>query len=139
MPEPHFDVHAAIDGNANRRQNSTSLAGQFLAYAGVLGLTIGTAMIVFGYFGGPESFTPTGWLITTAGQMLLFLGVVTLVSGGMEQTTDEVSRRIERLGDQLLRIENASREHALRGPSVPAERFAGQTEPAQEVRTQRAV
>ncbi len=122
--QPHFDVQSIVHQAAPRKPNSTSMAGQFLAYAGVLGLTIGTAMVVWGYFGGPPHFTPTGWLITTAGQMLLFLGVVTLVSGGMEQTTDEVSRRIEWLGERLIRIEQASHDHALRGPSIPAERFA---------------
>jgi hypothetical protein len=106
--------------------NAAALVGQLLAYGGVLGLTVGTAMVVWGYFGGPQSFAPTGWLIATLGQMLLFLGVVTLVSGGMEQTTEEVARRIDRLGERLIRIEQASRDHALRGPSIPAERFAEQ-------------
>lgn len=73
-------------------------------------------MVLWGYFGGPASYTPTGWLLASAGQMLLFLGVVTLVSGGMEQTTHEVSRRIEYLGDQLIRIEKHTQEQLLRGP-----------------------
>jgi hypothetical protein len=96
-----------------------------LAYAGVLALTIGAAFVLLGYFGGPQwqSYTPTGWLITTTGQMLLFLGVVTLVSGGMEQTTEEVARRIDKLGQRMIRIEWASQNHALKGPSVPAELF----------------
>ncbi|MCC7420803.1 MAG: hypothetical protein IT428_10995 [Planctomycetaceae bacterium] len=111
---PHLDPQAFVS-DAPRRSNSTSLAGQFLAYAGVLGMTIGTAMVLWGYFGGPEHFTPTGWLITTVGQMLLFLGVVTLVSGGMEQTTDEVARRIDHLGERLLRIEQTARESQWRG------------------------
>lgn len=111
---PHIDPQSFLDG-APRRANSTSLAGQFLAYAGVLGMTVGTAMVLWGYFGGPEHFTPTGWLITTVGQMLLFLGVVTLVSGGMEQTTDEVARRIDHLGERLLRMEQTARENQWRG------------------------
>ncbi len=96
-----------------------------LAYAGVLALTVGAAFVLMGYFGGPrwQSYTPTGWLITTTGQMLLFLGVVTLVSGGMEQTTEEVARRIDRLGQRIIRIEWASQNHALKGPSLPAESF----------------
>jgi len=40
--------------------------------------------------------------------MLLFLGVVTLVSGGMEQTTDEVARRIDQLGEKILHIEQTA-------------------------------
>ena len=96
-----------------------------LAYAGVLALTIGAVFVILGYFGGPEwqSYTPTGWLLTTTGQMLLFLGVVTLVSGGMEQTTEEVARRIDRLGERFIRIEWAAGNHALKGPNLPAEQF----------------
>jgi hypothetical protein len=127
---PHFDIQELARQQEARKPNPTSVTGQMLAYSGVLGLTIGTAMVVWGYFGGPDNFAPTGWLITTAGQMLLFLGVVTLVSGGMEQTTDEVVRRIDHLGDKLIRIEQASRDHALRGPSIPAERFAAEPEEA---------
>ncbi|MEI4884364.1 hypothetical protein, partial [Klebsiella pneumoniae] len=78
------------------------------AYIGVGGLTVGTALVLMGYFGGPASYATTGWLVTTAGQMLLFLGVVTLVSGGMEQTTQEVARRIDTIGERLVRIEQAA-------------------------------
>lgn len=113
---PHFDVQSAIEEERLRNPNWLAFWGQILAYFGVAGLTVGTAMVLWGYFGGPSSYTPTGWLIATAGQMLLFLGVVTLISGGMEQTTEEVARRIDRLGAQLIRIERGSRDHALRGP-----------------------
>lgn len=127
---PHIDPQAFAEGGA-RRSNSTSLAGQFLAYAGVLGLTVGTAMVLWGYFGGPEHFTPTGWLITTVGQMLLFLGVVTLVSGGMEQTTDEVARRIDHLGERLSRMEQAARDQQFRGAAgSQATREAADARPA---------
>jgi hypothetical protein len=85
-----------------------ALAGQLFAYVGVAGLTVGTVLVLMGYFGGPASYATTGWLITTAGQMLLFLGVVTLVSGGMEQTTQEVARRIDTIGERLVRIEQAA-------------------------------
>ena len=121
---PHFDVQQAIATNlasARKSSNWQSSLGQFLAYLGVLGLTIGTVMVLVSYFGGTANYAPTGWLITTAGQMLLFLGVITLVSGGMEQTTEEVAQRIDRLGERLLRIEQATRDHALRRPNFPAE------------------
>jgi len=62
-------------------------------------------MVLSGYFGGPTNYAPTGWLVAAVGQMLLFLGVVTLVSGGMEQTVDEVSWRIDHLAEQLMRLE----------------------------------
>lgn len=91
-----------------------SLVGQSLAYAGVLGLMAGTCLVILGYFRGPASYAPTGWLITMAGQMLLFLGVITLVSSGMEETTNTVTERIDKLGEKLLRIEEAT--ELLRGP-----------------------
>jgi hypothetical protein len=122
---PHFyDVQSAIRLNATRKTNWMSIAGHILAYSGVIALTIGALYIVVGYFGGPDHYAPRGWFITTTGQMLLFLGVITLVSSGMEQTTDEVARRIDLLGERILRFEQASRGHSLRGPSLPAERFA---------------
>ena len=114
---PHFQV------TAPRRSNITSITGQFLAYAGVLGLTIGTAMVIYGHFGGYSEYTPTGWLVTTVAQMMLFLGVINLVSGGIEQTNDDVSQRINVLGEQLRRIEQVT-EEALRGPKIPAHRYA---------------
>lgn len=114
---PHFHV------TAPRRSNITSITGQFLAYAGVLGLTIGTAMVIYGHFGGYSEYTPTGWLVTTVAQMMLFLGVINLVSGGIEQTNDDVSQRINVLGEQLRRIEQVT-EEALRGPKLPAHRYA---------------
>lgn len=101
----------------------SSLAGQFLAYAGVLGLSAGACMVVWSYFGGPANYAPTGWLLATAGQMLLFFGVVSLVSGGLEQTTEQVNKRIEQLGDHIIRIEQAAREISLRGGPVPPAHF----------------
>ena len=108
---PHFEV------STPRRNNLTSMTGQFLAYLGVLGLTIGTAMVIYGHFGGNSEYTPTGWLVTTVAQMLLFLGVINLVSGGIEQNNDEVSRRINTLGEQLLRIEQVTSD-AMKGPKL---------------------
>ncbi len=79
--------------------------GQTLAYVGAATLTVGAGMVMIGYLGGPNYYAPTGWFTTTVGQMLLFLGVVTLVSAGMEQTTVEVASRIDTLGEQLNRME----------------------------------
>jgi len=103
---PHYE--SAPVSLADKSSKWVTLAGQLFAYLGVGGLTIGTVLVLMGYFGGPASYATTGWLITTAGQMLLFLGVVTLVSGGMEQTTQEVARRIDTLGERLVRIEQAA-------------------------------
>lgn len=137
-PPPHFSsepISAEEPLASNSSSKLQAFWGQMLAYAGVLALTVGAAFVLMGYFGGPQwqSYTPTGWLITTTGQMLLLLGVVTLVSGGMEQTAEEVARRIDKLGNRLIRIEWASQNHTLKGPSIPAEQFqpgsAASTEP----------
>ena len=113
---PHFEV------STPRRANLTSVTGQFLAYLGVLGLTIGTSIVIYGQFGGYSEYTPTGWLVTTVAQMLLFLGVINLVSGGIEQNNDDVSRRINTLGEQLLRIEHVTSE-VLRGPRISPRKY----------------
>lgn len=90
--------------------------GQMCAYFGIGLITCGTSVVLWGYFGGPANYAPTGWLITTIGQMFLFLGVVTLISSGMEQTAAEVAERIEVLGQRLIRIESHQRESILAGP-----------------------
>jgi hypothetical protein len=115
-PAPHFDLEP-FTSPSRRPGRHESIFGQLLAYLGVALLTIGTVLVVWGYFGGADvaRYQSTGWLISTAGQMLLFLGVVTLVSGGMQQTTHEVSQRVELLGGRMQRIEQSTQE-LLRGP-----------------------
>lgn len=106
LNSPHFQPAPAP--LADKSSRWVTLVGQLFAYFGVGGLFVGTVLVLMGYFIGPASYATTGWLVTTAGQMLLFLGVVTLVSGGMEQTTQEVARRIDTLGERLIRIEHAT-------------------------------
>lgn len=108
LPAPHVDAGSKW----------MTLVGQLFAYFGVGGLFVGTVLVLLGYYGGANSYATTGWLVATAGQSLLFLGVITLVSGGMEQTTHEVARRIDTLGDRLERIERAA---VLSGPAGRAE------------------
>ena len=90
------------------------MAGQLCAYGGVGLLTCGTVLVLSGYFGRPTHYAPTGWLIAAVGQMLLFLGVVTLVSGGMEQTVDEVAWRIDYLAERIVHLEHMVQERELR-------------------------
>ena len=113
---PHFETHSS-DSQAPRPAGGRqeSVWGQVLAYLGVGVLTIGTVLVLKGYFGGQADLMPTGWLVCTAGQMLLFLGVVTLVSGGMQQTTAEVTRQVEYLDRRMIRIENSTHT-ILKGP-----------------------
>lgn len=129
---PHFEVVG------KKRSNMASMTGQFLAYLGVLGLTVGTAIVIYGHFGGMSEYTPTGWLVTTVAQMMLFLGVINLVSGGIEQNNDDVSVRINTLGEQLMRIEQVT-EQALRGPKIPASRYADPDSQTEETRTRETV
>ena len=103
---PHFDL-SAMPRKPNPGK-AESIWGQLLAYAGVGVLTVGTALVLWGHFGGPPQYAPTGWLVATAGQMLLFLGVVTLISGGMQQTTHEVTSRVEYIGSLMLRYEQTA-------------------------------
>ena len=120
QPQPNAAAAPQIISNASNSKpggkliNWASTAGQWLAYSGILGLMTGTCLVILGYFRGPESYAPTGWLITTAGQMLLFLGVVTLVSSGIEESSNLMTEQINRLDARLMRIEQAT--ESLRGP-----------------------
>jgi len=107
-------VRTAIAQPQPQRTNWTTMAGQLCAYGGVGLLTCGTALVLSGYFGGPSNYAPTGWLVAAVGQMLLFLGVVTLVSGGMEQTVDEVAWRIDHLAERIVHLEHLLEERAAR-------------------------
>ena len=115
---PHFDLQSYLSQDARKPGRSESMWGQVLAYLGVGLITVGTTLVLWSYFGkSPQHahYAPTGWLICTIGQMLLFLGVTTLISGGMQQTSHEVTRRVEYIGDRMLRFEQSA-EQLLRGP-----------------------
>lgn len=125
---PHFDVDSASKAARTRPGRAESFWGQLLAYAGVGILTVGTVLVLWGYFGMIEQYASTGWLLSTAGQMLLLLGIVTLVSGGMQQTTHEVSERIEYLGGRMIRIEQST-EQILNGPYFMSRNRSGSEQP----------
>jgi hypothetical protein len=133
MRAPHFDLETYAETAGRKPGRQESIFGQLLAYLGVGLLTIGTALVVWGYFGGPavQRYQSTGWLISTAGQMLLFLGVVTLVSGGMQQTTHEVAQRVEHLGGRMHRIEQSTQE-LLKGPYFAKDRAGAPSEAARK-------
>jgi len=92
---------------AKRGGGSLMVLGQILAYVGVLSLTIGSTFVLWGFFGDKPHYAPMGWLVLTAGQMLLFLGIVTIVSGGIEQTTSTVDIQFAAMNEHILRIEQA--------------------------------
>lgn len=112
---PHFDLQSFLDQDSRKPGKSESTWGQVLAYGGIGLITVGTTLVLWSWFGKTPQYAPTGWLICTVGQMLLFLGVTTLISGGMQQTSHEVTRRVEYLGDRILRFEQSA-DQLLRGP-----------------------
>lgn len=120
LNRPHFDAARRPVPTVQSFKLAATM-GQVLAYIGAATLTGGAALVLWGYLGGPPNLAPTGWFTTTVGQMLLFMGVVTLVSAGMEQTTAEVSRRVDTIGDQLGRLELASAHAASAALDVEVE------------------
>lgn len=126
-PATHLNIQQLIEErleHKTRKVDWMMMVGQWLAYLGVLAMTAGAAVIVFGYFGGAEGMTPRGWMLTTAGQMLLFLGIVTLISSGMERSSEEITDRIDLLGEQLFRLESEARKHFVKGPKLSPENYA---------------
>jgi hypothetical protein len=77
------------------------LAGQICAYAGVAVLTAGSGLLIVGHYGGPAAYAPYGWLISSVGQMLILLGVITLVSNGMDQIARQLGARIDALSTRM--------------------------------------
>ena len=105
---PHFAVPQPQAPQKAKR--ALAVTGQVLAYTGAAALTGGAALVMIGYLGGPSSYAPSGWFTTMLGQLLLFLGVITLVAAGMEQTSEEVSRRVDSLHEQLGRLETLGQQ-----------------------------
>lgn len=130
---PHFDLQTFLKQDGRKPGRAEAIWGQVLAYLGVGLITVGTTLVLWGWFGSQPTYAPTGWLVCTIGQMLLFLGVITLISGGMQQTSHEVTRRVEYLGDCMLRFEQSA-EEVLRGPHFPT--AATKTRESQPTRTE---
>jgi hypothetical protein len=87
-------------------------AAQFVAYAGIAGLTYGSALCLWSHFGGPAHYAATGWLLITAGQMLMFLGFITLVADRLEQ----FHRRLDERLHELQRTVAQGRRHTAGRP-----------------------
>lgn len=120
---PHWnvDVQEEVQMAPQPPANWSSVMSQLLAYCGVGGLTIGTACVIWGYFGNIPSYLPLGWMAVTFGQMLLFLGFVTMVSSGMESMQMELSQRLHRLERGFTSSSRSSQSSPNR---------AGQNQPA---------
>lgn len=98
-------------------QNWVAGCGQFAAYLGVLLLTCGTAIVIASHFGNAPRPAVSGWLLAAVGQMLLFLGVITLVASGLEQTRLELRRRLVRIEKRLRRAESSAASSSVRPQS----------------------
>jgi hypothetical protein len=92
-----------------------STVGLLAAYTGIGLITCGTALVIWSHYGGPATYAPSGWLINALGQMLFFLGLVNLVSGGLEQSASEVRDQLARLRTELQRLEARQEQSARRG------------------------
>lgn len=105
------------------RLTSLPKIGFALAYGGVAVVGLGAffVLISFAFGDSPAS----GWVMAVLGHLLVLLGVVTLVTHGLEQSAADTAERLERLGERLHRIEQAQK--ALAGPHWEA-RTAGRTE-----------
>jgi hypothetical protein len=100
----NFDAQLEISRRQQRQAKWVASTAQFLAYCGIGGLTVGTACVIWGYFGGVSSYLPMGWLVLSFGQMLLFLGMVTMVSCSVEQANTDVTRQLAEIQKQLARM-----------------------------------
>lgn len=96
-------------------QNWVGVVGQFAAYGGVLILTAGTVAVISGHFGQTPRNIVNGWLLAAVGQMLLLLGVTTLISSGIEQSRHEMHQRLSRIEWRLQ-----SRRRRTQAARVPA-------------------
>lgn len=100
-------------GRKSKGTNSwVAMTAQLAAYAGVLLLTCGGTLVISSQFGAAPQRALSGWLMANVGQMLLFLGVITLVSHGVDQARAEVARGVKRLNRrlQLLELRRSSSE-----------------------------
>lgn len=111
----HHAHHESTHHPQPPRSSVSAVVGQILAYLGVVVLTGGVVMAVFSFFGGPENMMPIGLLTAAGGQMVLFLGVVTLVSAGIERAASETIWRIDYLAEEVhhmgLAIEHVDQDH----------------------------
>lgn len=93
---------------------NTSPVGLLLAYGGVGIIALGAIQIVCGLARGQPGSTIYGWIAAIVGHLLVLLGVVTLVTHGLEQAAADLTEKLDRLGERLIRLEGA--ERGVAGP-----------------------
>lgn len=96
-------------GTTRRHSSWLTTTAQIVAYAGVGGLSYGSVLVIQSYFAGSVDYAVTGWLMITLGQMLLFLGLITLLAERLEQFDRQLTRRL-RLWEWSLRRQSSPPE-----------------------------
>jgi hypothetical protein len=93
-----------------RASNSWRAAAQIFVLAGVVGLTVGTLILLYTHFWSTEtdSLLPLGYVIAACSQLVLLLGVVQHISLGLEQAEQTMNWRVAHLGERLQRMEAAA-------------------------------
>jgi hypothetical protein len=78
--------------------------------AGVVGLTVGTLVLIYTHFWATEtdSLLPLGYVIAACSQLVLLLGVVQHISLGLEQAEQTMNWRVAHLAERLERMEAAT-------------------------------
>lgn len=97
-------------GTSRRQLSWLITTAQVVAYAGVGGLSYGSVLVIQSYFAGSVDYAVTGWLLITLGQMLLFLGLITLLAERLEQFDRQLARLLRRW------------KLSLRRPGLPPQR-----------------
>lgn len=96
--------------------------GQLAAYAGTLLLTSGTVVVVVGVYQDATRHAVSGWLMAAIGQMLLLLGIVTIVTTSLEQAQQRFQKGVDRLERRLRRLEASDSQRTRRGTGEASRR-----------------
>lgn len=131
--ETEKDVRAAHTSKTGNLMGLVGNVSHVLALVGILGMTAGFALIIVGTFGSATHFAPTGWLVATISQMLLFLAVVTMVSAGMNQAGAELREMTAQLAVITARLDHSERARRSASKSeTPQNEEAGKYRPQRE-------
>lgn len=100
-----FEVQQSINDRHSSKFNWRRFIGQSLAYLGTGILSVGGAAIVWSFYDGPEHIVPAGWIMVFAGQLMLFLGLVTLITSGVKELRSDVVNRVDFIRSLLSRLD----------------------------------
>lgn len=103
-------VHEAMEVEPSPGGTWLSGVAQVMAFAGVGGMTVGTAAVIWGYFENISNYLPLGWLVLTFGQMMLFLGLITMVSTGMDDSRNRILGEMGEISSRLRTLETTRKE-----------------------------